>query len=319
MAIANPLYQTWVTVFARIYRTESMLLVLTSKKYPNMRSYECVICSDNITPGHTRGYSLWHCKECYHVFHYNCVNAWYKVNHGHGPSALFRDAMALPNPRWRCPHCFYDFNRPPPLPSCWCGKHSVDLGNIASSKPNACLSTCDRIGKCRHGGQEKPCQKPCHPGPCNIPCTEVCNNVDVHSPQSPRTPNAWNRFCARVSGRDLGSIRIILVLFAMIAILYCAFSVLLFYYIKWWMRPYEYYQKARTAETIIAVVGSLVELPLSAGLCIAFVTSIGKFLVAAFNLNSAERNQGVKFATKFFGTILLAALCVGLWILPMIG
>jgi hypothetical protein len=105
----------------------------------------------------------------------------------------------------------------------------------------------------------------------------------------------------------------------MIAILYGAFSVLLFYYIKWWMRPYEYYEKARTAETIVAIVGCIVVLPLTLFLCVALVTSIAGFLVAAFNLNSGERNRDVKFVTKFFGTILLGVLCVGLWVLPIIG
>jgi uncharacterized metal-binding protein len=94
---------------------------------------------------------------------------------------------------------------------------------------------------------------------------------------------------------------------------------LLFYYIKWWMRPYEYYEKARTAETIVACVGCLVVLPLTAFLCVALVTSIAGFLVTVFNLNSAERNQNVKFVTKFLGTSLLVALCVGLWVLPIIG
>lgn len=105
----------------------------------------------------------------------------------------------------------------------------------------------------------------------------------------------------------------------MIAILYGAFSVLLFYYIKWWMMPYEYYEKARIAETIVACVGCLVVLPLSAFLCVALVTSIAGFLVAAFNLNSAERNRYLNFVTKSLGTILLTALCMGLWILPIIG
>jgi len=287
-----------------------------------MRSYECVICSDDITPGHTRERSLWHCKECYHVFHYLCVNEWFKVNGGRRASALFRSVMALPNPRWSCPHCLHDFTEPLPMPSCWCGKHSFDLSNIASSKPNACLGTCDKIGTCRHGGQEKPCQKICHPGPCNIPCTEACNNDDVpppRPPQPPPIPNSWNRLCTRVCELDSGSIWSILVFLAMITILYGALSMLLFYYIKWWMRPYEYYEKARTAETIVACVGCLVVLPLSALLCVALVTSIAGFLVAAFNLNSAERNRNLKFVTKSFGTILLAALCIGLWILPIIG
>jgi hypothetical protein len=105
----------------------------------------------------------------------------------------------------------------------------------------------------------------------------------------------------------------------MIAIFYGAFSVLLFYYIKWWMRPYEYYEKAKTAETIVACVGFLVALPLAAFLCVALVTSIADFLVAVFDLNSAERNRDVKSVTNFFGTILLVALGVGLWTLPIIG
>jgi hypothetical protein len=277
-----------------------------------MRSYECGICSENMNPGNSRQYSLWQCRECYNVSHLLCVNTWWKSNGS--------------QPRWSCPHCFHHFEGSFPNPSCWCGKQSFDLSNIASSRPNACLDTCDRIGQCRHGGREAPCHKLCHPGPCNIPCTEACVNLPLPQPPQrpqfplpPRPPNAWNRFCTRIYGRQSGSIRSILWCFAMNAILCGAFSVLLFYYIKWWMRPYKYYEKARKAEITVVCVGCFVVLPVTAFFGVGLGISIADFLVPAFNLNSAERNREVKFVTKFFGFILLVGFCMGLWTLPIIG
>jgi hypothetical protein len=293
-----------------------MLLVLPLKKCSNIRSYECVICFDNITPRHTREHSLWHCKECYRVIHLLCVKEWYKGNGAKSTDATLRIAMSLPI-RWSCPHCTHHIVGLLPTPSCWCGKQSFDFSNIASGRPNACIGTCDRIGQCGHGGRETRCQKLCHPGPCNIPCTEACANTTLLQP--PRPPNVWNRLCTRFCSHDPGIIRIILLWSAVLAILYGGFSVLLFYYIKWWMSPYEYYHKANTAETIVACVGILVVLPLTAFLCFMLCGSIADFLVAAFNLDSRESNREVKVLTKFLGTVLLVGFCAVLWALPIIG
>jgi len=123
MALANPRYQTKVTAFVRIYETESTLLVLYLKKYSNIRSYECLICFDNITTGYAQEHSLWHCKKCYRVIHLHCVKEWYRGNGAVSFDVILRISMNLPI-RWSCPHCTKHIVGLLPTPSCWCGKQS---------------------------------------------------------------------------------------------------------------------------------------------------------------------------------------------------
>lgn len=156
-------------------------------------SYECSICSDTIVPENTREYVIWHCLDCYNIFHLQCVRTWAQSS-----------GTNFPFQQWKCPCCLV-IQEGVPRGTCWCGKASFNFHSIGRDNPNSCLGPCQRIVECPHGNPTEICEKLCHPGPCNSPCTAECPNPEALRPDPVplRQPNCWQRLRGRFPPRTL--------------------------------------------------------------------------------------------------------------------
>ncbi|CAL1281044.1 unnamed protein product [Larinioides sclopetarius] len=118
----------------------------------NKGDYECLVCCDRIRVKD----QIWHCLNCYHVFHLRCIRKWARS-----------PAASVPNEGWRCPACQ---NLTPKIPFdyfCFCGSHNNPDVNYHLT-PHTCGEICGRNPPdCSH-----PCKELCHPGPCP-PCSVV--------------------------------------------------------------------------------------------------------------------------------------------------
>ena len=106
-------------------------------------TYECLVCLNNIK----KEESIWTCKKCYSIFHFNCILNWSENKN-----------------EWICPFC-REIQKYKPKQSCYCGK---SLNGNKFSFPHSCGNFCGKIRKgttCKH-----PCSHICHPGPCP-PCS----------------------------------------------------------------------------------------------------------------------------------------------------
>ncbi|KAE8446968.1 hypothetical protein EG329_011450 [Mollisiaceae sp. DMI_Dod_QoI] len=253
-------------------------------------SYECAICADNVTPADIQNYRLWHCLECYQIYHFECVKA---IN-----SSLLAN--------WRCPTCRANqtrLNRP----TCWCG-----------GRPNACTGYCVRRGSCPHG-EYKTCPKMCHPGPCNVPCSDQC--ATRPRPER-REPNCWDRFCDRWQRNSKGCWTKITFLFTVLALVYVLLGVLLVYHIKWWTQPYHYPSfdsQYGFLEFLILMIGGIILLFGIYMLLLGIWTGLGELLIAALNLDSLDTKRRRKKAIKFWGGLLMLVIFIGILSLPFLG
>ncbi|KAH6683978.1 hypothetical protein B0J14DRAFT_465718 [Halenospora varia] len=171
-------------------------------------NYLCSICTEPVLTGNTREYSMWHCVQCYNVFHFRCVKAWADASGTMG---------VLGYKSWKCPYCQHQYEKIPSA-SCWCGKESFDLNVAAAGKPNACLKTCERSGVCKHGNASL-CSKKCHPGPCMWKCTAICDQLPAR-PIKP--PGMISRFRKRFKERPKGKLPGVIAMFAIICAVYTA-------------------------------------------------------------------------------------------------
>ncbi|KAE9374986.1 hypothetical protein N431DRAFT_533975 [Stipitochalara longipes BDJ] len=267
------------------------------------RDYTCSICLDPVTEGTTYEYSLWHCLSCHAVNHFRCAKSWFEASNRNTPlTSLFMPRS------WKCPSCALDC--PEPKARCWCQKHAFGtLGALHNNKPNACRDTCDRSGACVHG-EEKPCLKLCHPGPCNIPCNPSCANVPV----VPRTPGPWERCRARVQKRKTGLFRSQLYFVVFLLIIYALLGVICYHHIKRWSQPFKY-PRWRSGpgfdEFMVLMFGAVGFLPTIAIILIIILMRLVDFFVLAFNLKSP--------LTKYGGGLLLILIGAGIWMLPILG
>jgi len=110
--------------------------------------------------------------------------------------------------------------------TCWCGRlqdGASPFGDVQLSSTifNGCTNTCNRVGECPNDTRTNPCEKLCHPGPCDWPCMVSC----YQQPDAIICAqlSAWGRFRRRWSRRD----NIFRYWMFVVGILYCATVVLL--------------------------------------------------------------------------------------------
>jgi len=193
-------------------------------------SYECMICMSIVK----RRQSIWHCEECYALFHFECIAKWSKNSLDEArqqpPSFL---PQKPPPEGWRCPHCNkgHHEREGPPVPLCFCGKVRHPEFNPYIT-PHSCGDLCGRIrsGDCPHpcnlcvspssfssarrNGTTTltnslwnfACCRPCHPGPCP-PCSATspvkycwCGNEEYRTRCGEADPG---RSCGEVCDRPL--------------------------------------------------------------------------------------------------------------------
>ncbi|GBM55473.1 Transcriptional repressor NF-X1 [Araneus ventricosus] len=118
----------------------------------NKGDYECLVCCDRIRVKD----QIWHCLNCYHVFHLRCIRKWARS-----------PAASVPDEGWRCPACQNLTSKVPFDYFCFCGAHKNPDVNYHLT-PHTCGEICGRNPPdCSH-----PCKELCHPGPCP-PCSVV--------------------------------------------------------------------------------------------------------------------------------------------------
>ncbi|KAH7393634.1 hypothetical protein BKA64DRAFT_644370 [Cadophora sp. MPI-SDFR-AT-0126] len=261
----------------------------------------CSICTDPVALGAGAMFNIWHCKQCYNVYHYNCAKSW-EVESTHNHSFPW-----LGMPAWKCPTC----SAPQTAirgPYCWCGRQEHLLNPMGN--PNSCGNICASFGKCAHD-MNRFCVENCHPGPCKYPCNAECPRGPI-SP--PRPPTAWDRLCGRVSQRSKGTVRKLVALWFGMAVVYGALGAFLYYHIRWWTMPYEYPNFEGRLETFILIIPGLLALVGIAIMIINLGGETGAFLAAALNLNSSNRKR-----ERTFGALFMWTFFVGLFTLVPLG
>jgi hypothetical protein len=311
MASGSQPYPIGEIEFSKISRMESKssISLLQTMYVSNYGSYTCSICLDPIIPS-SREYTIWHCLECYNVYHIHCVKAWAAAS-SQNPTIL--SLLALP--KWKCPNCAVECQKP--KATCWCGKSSIGLPYISPGRPNSCPNTCDKAGVCPHR-EEKICLNPCHPGPCDIPCSTTCGGLPV----IPRSTNCWSRFWTRVRGRKRGSVRKILLYFTALAMIYSGLGVLLSYHIPWWSKPFKYHGFSIRGGMGEQICLGLSIVPFIFSVCsllLLLYKGIADLFMSTLNLDSVDTKPSRKCLTKFCGGLFLALICVGIFILPFLG
>lgn len=106
-------------------------------------SYECMICMNFIR----RRQSIWHCEECYALFHLDCISKWSKNSMEEARSQ--RQSILpqkAPLDGWRCPHCnkVHREHEGPPISRCFCGKVTNPEFNPYIT-PHSCGDLCGRM------------------------------------------------------------------------------------------------------------------------------------------------------------------------------
>ncbi|ELR18860.1 uncharacterized protein ACA1_036940 [Acanthamoeba castellanii str. Neff] len=106
-------------------------------------SYECMICMNNVR----RRQSIWHCEECYALFHLDCISKWSKNSLEEArqvPQGIL--PQKPPADGWRCPHCnkTHRQHEGPPVSRCFCGKYANPEFNPYIT-PHSCGDLCGRM------------------------------------------------------------------------------------------------------------------------------------------------------------------------------
>jgi hypothetical protein len=116
----------------------------------NLASYDCPVCAETVT----EWLPLWSCKNCYQVYHYQCIGNW----------AITNATTSSETDIWDCPTC-KNPNIYFPAKDCWCGKSGY---RSLPADTNSCARYCQRAVNCKHNRnpQSESCMYRCHPGPC---------------------------------------------------------------------------------------------------------------------------------------------------------
>jgi hypothetical protein len=112
-------------------------------------------------------------------------------------------------------------------------------------------------------------------------------------------------------------------LFVILVIGYALMAILLHFHIGWWTKPFKYPELTKSAlcyERLgLVLAGVIVVLPSTFLILSTLFEGAADFFVNTLNLNSRETNRSLKGVTQLFGAIFLFLICVGIWILPIVG
>lgn len=261
---------------------------------------------------------MWQCKFCHNVFHFECIKTWAKPNQGTTIPTLTR------NSSWICPLCFIVCHEQPRA-TCWCGKRPSDDGTVSVTsvlpgRPNSCSHLCAEVANCMHNQRTEPCQKTCHPGPCNQPCKTSCG---VPPQTVTEKHSAWAGLCSRFRARKPGLICAFVVI--TIFTIGVEFSIIRFViqHIKWWTQPwrYQYFTEvsSKYEAWILVFVGLFVVLPFQLCLVAAFASSFCSLFTYLLNLDDTQTRKELKDFTKSVGSIFLVVMVIAAILAPTIA
>jgi hypothetical protein len=107
-----------------------------------------------------------------------------------------------------------------------------------------------------------------------------------------------------------------------LAIIYAALGILLSYHIPWWSKPFKYPRFSSNGgvgeEIFLIIFGTF----LGFGVIILLILLYGgvaDFFISTLKLDSVDTKPSRKLLTKFWGGLLLALICVGIFALPFVG
>lgn len=257
---------------------------------------------------------MWHCADCYNVFHFRCIRTWAMTNSSYILHGFRR------YPVWKCPYCLVIHGENPKA-TCWCGKQPFDPCNPRSDIPNACPSQCGKTGMCKHENRTEPCMNRCHPGPCNWPCKAIC--ADLPADYVPKKPNAWGRFRRRWQQRKRGTVTCALGWTICVAGAYSFIIKFTLQHIKWWTQPYnfKYFTEVLSDYECLALllVGMLVCFPVVTITIVVWLSAVGGLLNTLLNLDNRETKEKLKSWTQGLGKVFLGLIAVAFIVIPIVA
>lgn len=294
--------------------------VYWNRKFSDLLSYPCVICTDPILFGAEPEYSMWYvclrsslhperrpkltnfwernCESCRNVYHFRCVKAYCDYCRNNNRRRRSGNNHSV----WRCPSCNAE-QVALTIPTCWCGKQSHSF--LQADSENNCNNACGKTGQCPHG-VAKTCERLCHPGPCRYTCERGC--------QAPPTApdNQWRAALQK-------PLSAYLCYWFLAALLYVLIMLKIGSYINHETHPYIYSAR-RTYSTLgevrlvlevffWVILGSLAIFLLGA-LLVKIWSQTSKYLI---KLDASGPNM------KATCGIFLFVLLAGIWVLPILG
>lgn len=257
---------------------------------------------------------MWQCELCHNVCHFQCVKTWADPDPVSTPYAMRRFAS------WTCPYCVAAYSEFP-IATCWCGKQSSGAINNHLDRPNACLDQCEKVTKCKHNRVTDPCIKPCHPGPCNMPCKDSC--ADMAQNMLLVNSNSWTRLRKRIQTRRKGSFRALLLHTFGVCGLYLILGTFTKIHIRWWTQPWRYHHFTEVSgkyEVLsLMLVGILVVLPVLIVALIAWLITLGEFFNTLLNLDDPSTRAKPKAWIRKIGSFFLCGLALASIIIPFVA
>jgi hypothetical protein len=252
---------------------------------------------------------MWHCKSCYHVFHFSCANDWARQigRPGFNPSVL----------HWKCPHCTSKVNEMPKV-TCWCGKRNASEQRLATAL-NSCSGFCNSKSTCPHGNRVF-CGKVCHPGPCKHNCASLCENTPISEP--PRTP--WGRFKEKLRPGRREEVKNLLWATLCFIVLYAAIGTFTVMHIEWNTKPYLYpnfAERFADSEAILSLLCGVCYVVLAAFLLGKYHSCVVKFLQGILVSNNPPDNTARPRRRTFrdFIPVCVFLILLTVYALPIIG
>jgi hypothetical protein len=252
---------------------------------------------------------MWHCGECYHVFHFSCANTWaQQIGHLRLMNGTFY---------WKCPHCTSNVYKMPKI-ACWCGKGNPREHPLATV-PNSCSGFCNKKGSCRHGNRVF-CGKVCHPGPCERPCTSKCEDAAI--PEPPQT--SWARFKEKLRPGRIEEFKNLLCATICLIVSYVVIGTLTVMHTNWYAKPYLYpsfLERFSTAESIMSGLFCIFYVILAAPLLGIYFLCVHKFFGGIFESNNASVDTARPCSRfcKNFMPLCFFVMLLTVYILPIIG
>lgn len=181
--------------------------------------------------GKSREFGIWSCNSCFIICHHRCITAWVaRERQYHRRSGSHRPF------RWSCLNVdCEEWWGHAPASKCWCGSLSSDGYEYDDNAPNSCRGPCRKIGRCQHSNPANPCERLCHPGPCDLPCRSDCDQVSNEMAMA--SMSAWQRFRRRWIHRQDKTVSHLVVPAIVVILFYIALLTFLPFFISWKTQP----------------------------------------------------------------------------------
>lgn len=229
---------------------------------------------------------MYHCRDCFNVFHLRCIKAWAQQRMGRNPLSF---------QTWPCPMCKCESDRIPQI-SCWCGKSKVST---------ECASTCEVLGDCLHGKLKK-CIKDCHPGPCEYHCESSCANLQVREINKP--PTAWENIRRRWRSAPLTLKKKVTSLGSLLAVILISTQIYCYFFARWNVMPYRYLGFGRKYGFVMELatfIGGIFFTMCLGLLSLQVFEASHRLFCHALDLKDLSTNRGRKLFTSQLAFVIL--------------